>query len=189
MKHLWNSKKHLFILGSGTGLCFCPWERQDVNIWAPRTVIYSPCFKRADLLFELHTGDFELYPEVIADINNQRTPVFMQEQRVDIPWSMKFPVELINRGRIYFTSTIAYMIAFALKQDFKEISLWGVDMADYTSYLLQRGCCEYWLGVAEGRGTKINIPPTSGLFKARLYAYNKNTFLEGVKNGKTKEKN
>ena len=75
-------------------------------------------------------------------------------------------------GRKYYTSTIAFMIALAIKAGYMEIHLYGVHMSASEEYGSQRQACEYWLGVAEGRGCKIFIPQESEILHTPyIYGY------------------
>lgn len=71
-----------------------------------------------------------------------------------------FPFETLITlaGRPYFTSSVAWMIAFALHQGASEIGIWGVETAEREDYFHQRACLNYWLGRAEERGVKITLP-------------------------------
>lgn len=70
------------------------------------------------------------------------------------------------RGRNYFCSSVAYMIAHAILLQPDEIGVWGVDLAEDGEYAHQRPNAEWWLAFAEGRGIKITIPRESALLKA-----------------------
>ncbi len=93
-------------------------------------------------------------------------------KRKDIP---KF-VELCKKRYpqdMYFTSTIAWIFAFAMICGYKEIGIWGVDMSTlegFSEYQWQKGCCEHWLGFARGKGINTFIPPESLLLKS-LFVY------------------
>ena len=65
----------------------------------------------------------------------------------------------------YFTSSVAWCIAFAVVQGYREIYVYGVDMSADTEWAYQRPCCEYWIGYARGRGIKVFVPDESVLFK------------------------
>lgn len=105
--------------------------------------------------------------EHLADLAKFQIPVYMHQHWPDIPASLPFPVDEIveGLGRDYFTCCPAWMIGFAIALGFERIHVYGVDMASDTEYATQRNCCEYWLGVAEGRGVEIMVPDTSDLLK------------------------
>ncbi len=109
-------------------------------------------------------------------------PIFTQERFEDIPASVRWPREDINRWTReklganaeldYFTSTPGLMMAHAIFLGFKEIGLWGVDLLQDQEYAYQRPGCEYWIGVARGMGIKVSVPSSSSLIKANyVYGY------------------
>jgi len=52
----------------------------------------------------------------------------------------------------YFSNTISYMVALALDEGYKKISLYGCDMMTRSEYAWEKGGIEYWLGRGEGKG-------------------------------------
>lgn len=137
------------------------------------------------------------YMEALTQLN---CPVYMVEKYKDIPNSVRFPIEemisefdplhrnleWVNKQfqhsadldwNGYFTNTVSYMIALAIHDGYEEIGVWGVDMATGQGfqggeYAVQRPSCEYYLGVAQGRGIKITIPDEADLLKTRfLYGF------------------
>jgi hypothetical protein len=72
----------------------------------------------------------------------------------------------------YFTSSVAFMIALAIEEGFKEIGLWGIDLIVGDEYFYQKPCAEFWLGVAHGKGITITLPHTTALCKqSHRYGY------------------
>ena len=121
------------------------------------------------------------YIERLAALN---CPVYMKEDYDIIPTSIKYPLELITEEyglpRIenpaeksaYFTNSVSFMIALAVYEQFEEIWVYGVDMAVGSEYLEQRPSCEYYLGIAKGKGIPIYLPLESDLLKTRfIYGY------------------
>jgi len=95
-----------------------------------------------------------------------------------------YPIKAISEKfeTNYFSNTIAYMIAYALYKYTKKVegklvlkeplklNFWGVDMLErlpggFDEYTLEKGCVEYWVGMAKGLGVEINIPQSSELLK------------------------
>jgi len=87
---------------------------------------------------------------------------FYMEPNERKPWSMD-----LSQSR-YLTNTISLEIALAIYEGFKEIQIWGVDMAVGTEYAQQRPSCEFWVGVARGMGITVYIPPEADLLKTRF---------------------
>ena len=97
--------------------------------------------------------------EVIARINSMKVPLIAPYRYEEIPLSEAFPLaECVKRfGQPYFLNTIAYMIAYALLKGAKEIETYGVNQASSSEYFYEKSSVEYWLGVANGVGTKVTI--------------------------------
>lgn len=139
--------------------------------------------------FEIHGRDYLCQDDEgkkhIEDLKTQlgTVPIYMQRHHADIFGSTHFPIELMKRyfqdtldgppylGE-YFTNCPAMMVAFAVMLGYKEIHVYGVDMAQASEYVTQRPNCEWWLGVAAGRGIKIHVPDLSDLLKCvGVYGY------------------
>jgi hypothetical protein len=100
-------------------------------------------------------------------------PVYMQEQHKDIPNSKSYPRAIMTaKYGTYFTNSISWMLAMAIDEGYKEIHLYGVDMAQGSEYMDQRPSCEYFIGLARGMGIIVKIPKESDLLKApHLYGF------------------
>lgn len=125
-----------------------------------------------DRWFEVHQRkDLDTDAPHVEALGKMDIPVYMQQHHPDIAPSVAFPRDELKKfsveklGRVYFTSSIAWELALAIKMGFKEIHIYGVDMAQDSEYARERNCCEAWLGVAAGAGIKIYLPPTSDLLK------------------------
>ncbi len=122
-------------------------------------------------------------------------PVMMTSKQSDVPNSVQFPFEAILRefsspaelapvpgcapcreNRFtcrahklrcdYFTSSIAYMIAYGIWAGFPHIGVYGVDLVVGVEYTEQKPCAEFWLGIARGRGIETYVPQESALVKS-----------------------
>jgi len=91
----------------------------------------------------------------------------------------KYFGEVVNlRDKLYFTNSLAYMIALvvyekqALGMPWEQIEFYGVHMAGGEEYAFERSCVEYWLGHAHAAGIRTVIPDDSDLMKSGyLYGY------------------
>ena len=110
------------------------------------------------------------YLESMAQLD---IPVYMQQHWDIIPKSIPYPLkEITDRYGRYFTNSVSYMIALAIDQGATEIGCFGVDMATGSEYGPQRPSCEFFLGIAAGRGIKLTIPDKADLLKSRfLYGF------------------
>ena len=105
--------------------------------------------------------------------------VIMQESFVNIPKSIKYPLnEIVQKFHsTYFLCTMNYQIALAMYLGYKELHLYGFNMI-FNDDLIQRWSMEYWLGRAEQSGIKIVIPDDCDLLKCgALYGYEANNTL------------
>ena len=103
---------------------------------------------------------------------------------ISVPWEgfRTYPYFQDASGKLiqYFTNSISYMLAIAIMElapasnnyqalPGAEIGVFGVDMmmagGPGSEYGYQRPSCEYFIGIALGRGIKIHIPERSDLLK------------------------
>lgn len=68
-------------------------------------------------------------------------------------------------GRDYFGSTFGYMLAYAIYLNVEKIKCWGIDLDNDTEWAVQRPNAEWLIGLAEGRGIKVDIAEGSSLMK------------------------
>ncbi len=103
----------------------------------------------------------------------ENIPIYMQNKHPGVSGSVAYPLEeVVKQYGDYFTNTISYMIALAIYEGAKEIGVYGVDMSTSEEYQKQRPSCEYYLGIAVGKGIKVTIHPAADLLKTRyLYGY------------------
>ena len=93
-----------------------------------------------------------------------------------------FGEEVNFREKVYFTNSMAYMIALIvyekhLGHPWEQIEFYGVHMAGGEEYAFERSCVEYWIGHAHAAGIRTVIPDDSDLLKsAYLYGYEEEGF-------------
>ena len=130
---------------------------------------------RTEAWVELHRyepGQPWFSPEYCEFLAKHPGPVWMAEERPEIPHSVTLPLaDLIQKYSPYFfTSSLSYMMAMAIECGFKRIALYGVDMAAATEYKDQRLGCQYFAIIARAHGIEVGVPPESDLFRpAPLY--------------------
>ena len=160
-----------------------PFNDPSWKIWAcsPGNMNALP---RVDAWFEIH-GNM-LWPEnkhygepYLAWLRQQTFPIYMQsKQWVDsaIPLPMR---ELVDEfGPYFFTSSFAWMMALAMKQGAKEISLYGIDMASRDEYILQRPGAYFFFHEAKKRGIKMSAPHESDIMQPpALYGFSEMTLM------------
>jgi hypothetical protein len=152
----------------------------------------------AERWFEIHSPNSpsKNTPQHQAWLKKATIPVYMQKHFDNIPASVAYPKEEVFKffeekgymGAKYFTNSISYMIALAIYEGYKEIHIYGVDMAQDSEYAFQRPSCEYFIGIAEGMGIKVYIPCESDLVKAGiLYGYESDNTMRLKIKGRIKE--
>jgi hypothetical protein len=145
---------------------------------------------RYDLWFELHSN--LLWPEhesygrpYIEWLKQQKCPVFMQERwptlegsmvpiQSIVPNAIPFPKDelVADFGPDFFTSSFAWMMAYAMKTGASDIALYGIDMASRDEYIRQRPGFYYFRQRARERGVRISAPHESDIMQSPpLYAY------------------
>jgi len=72
----------------------------------------------------------------------------------------------------YFMSSVAYMAILAAMEGFKEIHLYGINLAIGDEYFYEKPNAEFILGYLRGKGLKIYVPQASALLKQhKRYGY------------------
>lgn len=158
-----------------------PYDKEDWQIWSLGNNYDK--IPRWDLWFEFHSvkhlksiGVTKPHFDNMAR-NGEKLVLMAPEE--DYPLAQIFPKDsVVQHFGNYFTSTIAWLLGFALHQGATEIGLWGVNMASKEEYLRQRACCEYLIGVAQGKGILVTIADNSPILKAPLYPDELATELE-----------
>lgn len=170
-----------------------PWDDPHCEVWVFNEAANSSWCRRADVVFQLHA------PVIYRSRYNRSDPghwdwlqaadpkqlsVVMQACDPAVPASVRYPLdevcaELLGEfrqsvdlaRRRYFTSSIAYAIALAIFKNYRRIRIYGVEMASNTEYTYQREGVLFWLGVALGRGIRVEMHSGDGIFARPLYGY------------------
>lgn len=170
--------KKVAILGLASHYKDAPFYDDDIEIWILNDMY--DLVPRYNRLFEMHDINFvkKYFTRTTNTfhydnlVNIDKT-VYMQDRQEEIKNSIKYPLEEMKSlyGE-YFTNSISYMLALAIEEGFDEIQLYGVDMAVNSEYKEQRPSCEYFIGIAKGKGINVVISQKSDLLKSNyLYGY------------------
>lgn len=192
------TKDRVYIVGCAGSKDLVPWDDKEAEFWGVNNLYGVPLEgAHYDRWFEIHNiwqskvsgalirrGEkiFRGQPvnEYLQGLSMLKCPVYMQKFWPQlVPNSVQYPIEEVvkyfanDKGfgldvARYMTNTITYEIVLAIYEGFKEIFVYGVDMAVGTEYENQRPSCEFWLGVASGMGIKTFIPPEADLLKCRF---------------------
>ena len=149
--------KELILLAKGDSRKHCPF---DTEVWGLNNVFLKPEVKgkRIDKLFA-----FDPLEADYISAMKQVAPIISWQDYAD----EKYPLDEIVKefGTEFFTNTICYMIALAIHQSYDKLKIYGVDMPIGSEYINEKGGIEYWLGVAQDRGIKLEIAPGSQLLR------------------------
>jgi len=152
------------------------------------------CFRPEEMAY--FTRWFQVHPfaEIMEDrledrerhldrLRQMTIPVYMQERHEDIPRSVAYPRQEVidDLGFDYFTSSIAYMLALALYEQFECVKLYGVSMEAGGEYIHERPCVEFILGIAHARGVEVVLPEDCALLRGQAYALEVNISTGRVK--------
>lgn len=109
------------------------------------------------------TGD-----RFVHAVNGLGIPVVSRKHYPRIPASEPYPIDEVIRffGVNYFTSTIPYMLADAIRLGFEKIVMHKINcFGQAMDYFHQKSCLDFWCGVALGRGVAVSISEDSHLCK------------------------
>lgn len=197
------AKDKVCIIGFAPSYSEAPWDDDSFEFWCLNEFYkVAPGIKdfHADRWFEIHdlNSPSKNTPEHLEFLRSCPALLYLQKKREDIPNGIPFPwQELFDffeargyNGAKYFTNSVSEMIAFAIYLGFEEIGIYGVNMSSDSEYGWQKPSCEYWVGLAEGLGIKVTIPPSSELLKcAQVYGMESNNKLTAWMKEQRKEMN
>ena len=145
-------------------LPLAPFDDPSWEIWSSGQ--WGKTVSRWDMWFELH--DIEELPDTfkfhLAWMIQQTKPIYVARPTQWAPNGTVFQREEIEKkyGKEFLTSTIAWMFAKAIEDGYKEVGLWGVEMASDAEYFYQRGGVKHFQYIAEKyHGIKVTIPAIS----------------------------
>lgn len=140
---------------------------------------------RADRLFEIHSQEYidganvpenqadetwihwarESYPDVPVYCDPSRKHLFGKN-------AVDYPLEQVTAFLPFMSleSSISYMIANALCEGVDVLGLYGIHMMGGAEFAHQRPSVHYLVGLAQGRGVEVVIPPGSPLFMSGYVA-------------------
>ena len=171
--------KKVCIVGLGLSRINTPYDDKEFEIWGLNDSF--SILKRCDRLFQIHKledikdmiGRYNK-TNVIEELKSIKIPIYMQQVFDDIPSSVKYPLKEVSNGyHQLFSCCISYMIALAIYENFEEILICGVELANDEEYTNQLPSVLYWLGIAEGKGIKVIISENCCLLNriVKLYGY------------------
>lgn len=184
-------KKKVCIVGFAPSWKDAPWGNEEYEFWCLNEFYkLIPEIKNfhADRWFEIHdiNSPSKATEEHHNFLKQCPCPLYMWKQYSEFPNSVKFPLDEMTAffqekgylGNRYFTNSISLMLALAIYEGYKDVSIYGVNMSNDSEYGWQKPSAEYWVGIAEGLGIKVFIPQASELLKcSQIYGFESNNTL------------
>lgn len=165
-----NSRKVAIIAGGGTA-SLAPFRDEAWELWGMPWIHYP----RITHLFEIHADDFYTGPDAERDGTIAETaerfpevPVYCHPSRACLFKNpVTYPIEdvLTLLPIPYLESTVAYQLAFALRERVNEVALYGVHQIG--EYIWEKPCVTYLVGLLQGNGIRVSIVPGSPLFMSK----------------------
>lgn len=157
--------KTLAIVGKGPG-----WERayrdhkNNREIWCVSTI-----FNELQTIDVQPSRIFQLHDRSVFEpwIEQEQKRVVLIKDDTNFPHAGILPIEKllsIFGGR--FGSTMAWMFGLALIEGYEEITFRGIHVSHMSEYGGQRDSLMWFIGLAQGKGIKVNIDEDCGLFIA-----------------------
>jgi len=139
----------------GTRLA-APYTDPDWTIWCCsfRNMGQVP---RHDLWFELHEPPG--HEKYVAWLSRQPSVMVRSERgKAWAPQAQVYPEDEVRQqfGPYFLTSSVAYMMALAIRQQPSRIGLWGVEMVQGHEYQYQRPGCHFFIQRARDHGIEIS---------------------------------
>lgn len=144
--------KSVCIIGKGAGWELAP-PTSEAECWGITQLnLRRPVNRVIDM------NDYSLWGEKEAS-EAKESRRLAQENGIPYIDLDEYPLEIIIDAfkTDYFNSTVDYAIALAIYEDYEKIDFYGVNMANLTEYSYQKPGVEFWIGIAKGRGTEVNV--------------------------------
>lgn len=168
----------LCIIGTASTWNKAPFNEEGCDFWGLNGLhAYTDKLGTTDkfsLWFQIHKPSRVKEQEQHFNwLKTVKFPVLMQKEFKELPTSVRYPKEeILERYRPYFESSFAWMFSLAIELGYDRIEIYGVHVSSGTEYELQRPNAEYFLGVAEGKGIEIYVPPEADILQSRvIYGY------------------
>jgi len=169
------------VIGQADSRKDAPFDDKSWEIWG---LPWDTKLRRVDRLFDMYDHQV-MVPDKSYLKKAEKSGVVLYMREPICRRSKKFPLdEIIEAYFDDFSCTLCYMVALAIYEGVDEIGLWGIDMEKMGEYETQRPAMYRWLGLAQGLGIKITIPPASPRLKP-LYQYGRDVLPIDFSLGRT----
>lgn len=141
------------------------------EVWVCNTAINAFLADKAFIMDDLKRLE-RRFPEWSAYLKTSKVPIITSKAYEDYPSSIALPIEAMVKdlGDDFFSTSVAYMVAYAAYIRVRFLYLFGCDFYYPNSGAYESGssCVAYWLGVARERGVRFKIPHNSSFLDANL---------------------
>lgn len=173
--------KTIALVGFADTKVDAPFDNKEIEIWSLNE--FGLDLPRCDYLFQIHNLDIiknnKKDPKHLDKLLKFEGKLFTQKSYKEIPNGKAYPFKkMVGKYGNIFSSTMDYMISYAIESGVGRIELYGMDMALYSEYQRQRPTFMYFIGLAKGKGIDVWIHPKSGLITYERYAMDGDTQLE-----------
>lgn len=175
--------RKIALIGTAPTMHLAPFDDPSWEIWTHNSS--ARFLPRADRIFDLHPRwwwekEKRWLPNYVKWLKQCPVPIYMQRRYPDIPQSIAYPkARVLAEFRRYFSTQTAWMIALALTEGVTHIGFFGIHYATKDERGEQRPGCEYWMGVAEGRGVQLVIPEGCPLLHEPKLLYGYENYKKG----------
>lgn len=144
--------------------------KAEGDIWCVSSAFKLLHPDKVDLIFQIHS------PETFEDWLPSEARRVVTACPGKLVKYHQYPVDhMVKKYGPVFGSSISWMLAYAIESGYKQINVFGCDMASKEEYINQRDTFFYMCGRAEALGINVVIPEDSRTFyKDRLYGVMKN---------------
>jgi len=158
-----------------------PFDNKDYEIWTISNWANADWCKRVDAVIEIHTPDvYKNHPldsEYWSWLQKTKKTIYMLDLHPSISNAKQYPLDKVSELSLSvhgnptnnFGSSVDYALALAIQLGYKEVEVYGVEMAESSEYKNQQSSFAFWVGVAAGRGISIDLKCTDKLFNKPLY--------------------
>ena len=164
----------IIILALGPTWYKCPEKApENTEIWGVNTMYRNRDVDRIFIMHDLKHDLCLMDKDFIPTVNKLGVPIYTAGDYPVFDNNIVYPIEdVIKEFNVgFFLNVMCYMIAIAIMEKPKKISLYGTDMrsdAGVEYRVNEKGAIEFWLGVATGRGIDLSIPEESYLLKRMM---------------------
>lgn len=166
-------RRKVAICGSG-GVRQMPWEDPTYECWSLNNFWQTSRDRAGRIAASRWFEQHQIVPDVTGPragqiiqnahdmqwIRECPVPLYTTEPFPENPRAVVWPVAAMARKyRHYFTCTFAYQICQAIDEGFEEIRVCGLELVlgSKREATVEAACVAYWLGLAEGRGIRLDI--------------------------------